>query len=88
MHVPSNAHSIYTSKVTRTRVFTCFRGSAIALAITYYLVLAQLLAYIWGSGVYVETWDGTFMYVLSDVVIVREQMYVIYGIRISHYTPS
>ncbi|KAK2188567.1 hypothetical protein NP493_128g03024 [Ridgeia piscesae] len=34
------------------------RGSAIALAITYYLVLAQLLAYIWGSGVYVETWDG------------------------------
>ncbi|KAI0219614.1 hypothetical protein LSAT2_028819 [Lamellibrachia satsuma] len=34
------------------------RGSAIALATTYYLVLAQLFAYIWGSGVYVETWNG------------------------------
>ena len=40
-------------------VLSCFRGSAIALAITYFLVLIQLVAYIWGSGVYVETWDGT-----------------------------
>ena len=65
-------------------MFTCCRGSAIALAITYYLVLAQLLAYIWGSGVYVETWDGTFTYVLSDVAVVenRYMSYTEYGFLI------
>ena len=34
------------------------RGSAIALMMTYYLVLIQLLAYVWGSGIYRETWNG------------------------------
>ncbi len=34
------------------------RGSAIALAISYYLVFFLFIAYIFGSGVYKETWDG------------------------------
>ncbi|ELU16173.1 hypothetical protein CAPTEDRAFT_189858 [Capitella teleta] len=34
------------------------RGSAISLAMTYYLVLILLISYIWGSGVYRETWQG------------------------------
>ncbi|CAD5114548.1 DgyrCDS3666 [Dimorphilus gyrociliatus] len=33
-------------------------GSAISLALTYYLTTFQLFAYIWGCRIYRETWDG------------------------------
>ena len=34
------------------------RGSAISLAVTYYIALMLLVAYIYFSQLYVETWDG------------------------------
>jgi len=40
-----------------------FRGSAVSLMLTYYLVLFLLVAYIWSSGMYHETWDGMFCFV-------------------------
>jgi len=34
------------------------RGSAISLALSYYAVLVLLVAYIYCSGIYRDTWDG------------------------------
>jgi len=52
--------------VSLQRVLACMciqgcvidRGSAISLAMTYYIVLFLLLAYIRGSGIYRQTWAG------------------------------
>lgn len=41
-------------------------GSAISLAMTYYFVLFFLVAYIWGSGIYRETWAGLSVFISSD----------------------
>ena len=46
-----------------------FRGSAIALTITYYLVFVMFIAYIWGSGIYTETWPGNYFYGINDILI-------------------
>jgi len=35
---------------------------------TYYIVLFLLLAYIWGSGIYRTTWDGTMCLFCDGVV--------------------
>jgi len=42
------------------------KGSAMALASTYYLVLILFISYIWGSGIYKETWDGWSWQCLED----------------------
>ena len=34
------------------------RGSAISLALSYYTVLVLLVAYIYCSGIYRDTWEG------------------------------
>lgn len=42
------------------------RGSAISLALSYCVILLQLVAYIYCSGVYTDTWDGQLLHFLSD----------------------
>jgi len=42
------------------------RGSAISLALSYYAVLLTLVAYIYCSGIYTETWDGQQLDFLTD----------------------
>jgi len=63
------------STVSLQRVLTCMyiqgfvidRGSAISLAATYYIVLFLLVAYIWGSGMYRQTWAGMSCIFLCDI---------------------
>jgi len=33
-------------------------GSASSLALSYYVILLLLIAYIYCSGIYTDTWDG------------------------------
>lgn len=42
------------------------RGAAIALAATYYLAALLLILYLWLSGIYKETWPGTYIVTITD----------------------
>jgi len=41
------------------------RGSAISLALSYYAVLVLLVAYIYCSGIYRDTWEGQQLHSLT-----------------------
>jgi len=43
------------------------RGSAISLALSYYAVLLLLVAYIYCSGIYRDTWGGRQLHLLTDI---------------------
>ncbi len=53
----------------------CFRGSAIALATSYYCVLFMFIGYIWISGVYKETWDGNLFFMTQSLLtLIRNEI--------------
>jgi len=43
---------------SKTWSFTVLRGSSMSMALTYYVMLILFFAYLWGSGIYRETWPG------------------------------
>jgi len=47
-------------------ILLCGRGSAISLALSYYVVLLLLVAYIYFSGIHRDTWDGQQLELLTN----------------------